>query len=154
MASHAKKRTTGKKTPNHRRTAGFLFAAVAIACVLIAGFFSVNNLIFQLTANQAAGQVVALETARTPEGQVRVPVEYQAVIEFPDRNGQFRRFTDGSTTGEPPAIGSDVTVLYNPKKPSQAKMANYLLIWRAAINAGVGALIAGILAEELLRGSR
>ena len=123
-------------------------------CVLVAGYFAVNNLIFQFTAREAAGEVVALETARTPDGQVRVPVEYQAVIEFPDFNGQFRRFTDGSTTGEPPAIGSDVMVLYNPNRPSEAKMANYLLIWRAAINAGVGALAAGILAEELLRGSR
>ncbi|GAB3713253.1 DUF3592 domain-containing protein [Mariniluteicoccus flavus] len=147
--------TAPSDTPSQLRVRlGWAVAAIAAVLTAVSLFFAVTTLVFALRSGQATGEVIALETARDAQGQVKVPVEYQAVIEFPDHNGQFRRFTDASTTTTPPAIGSEVKVLFDRKRPSKARMEDMSLMYREALTAGVWALAIGIVAEELVRGAR
>lgn len=134
-----------------RRVVGSVIAISAVLLMLVTLFLTISNVVLQLTSLKTTGEVVALETVRGSDGQVRVPVQYQTVIEFPDNNGQFRRFIDVASTGSPPAIGEDVGVLFNPQNPAEARWADYSLIWRGAVAFGVAALVFGIVAEELLR---
>lgn len=134
-----------------RRVLGSIIAISAVLLMLVTLFLAISNGVLQLTSLKATGEVVALETVRNDDGEVRIPVQYQSVIEFTDNNGQSRRFTDVAATGTPPAVGDDVGVLFDPDDPVDARLADYSLIWRRAVEFGVATLVFGIVAEELLR---
>lgn len=134
-----------------RRVIGSITAISAVLLLVVTLAFTISNVVLQLTSLEATGEVIALETVRNDAGEVRVPVQYQTVIEFTDNNGQPRRFTDVAATGTPPAVGDDVGVLFNKNDPAKARLADYSLIWRRAVEFGVATLVFGIVAEELLR---
>lgn len=137
-----------------RRRLGCVVAGLAIALGAVAVGLAASMAVWTLRAGEATGEVVALDAVRGPSGEVRVPAEYRAVIEFPDHNGQFRRFDDPSTTRNPPPIGSEVKVLFDRRRPAKARIENHLLLYGDAITAGVWSLAIGVAAEELLRGAQ
>lgn len=136
---------------HHRREIGLGVGAVALLLALLAGFFAVSNLVFQVRADSASGSVRDLAPIKNADGSVQVPVRYTAHVVFVDAAGARHEFENARAMSDPPAIGDDVPVLYQRENPQQARIANYLQMYREAIVLGVWALIAGILAEELLR---
>lgn len=128
-----------------------MVGAVALLLGLVAVFFAGANLVFQVRAEPATGSVVSLETLKDDVGAVRVPVRYSVKIRFTDVNGDQVEFVDPRPSGEPPAIGDDVPVLYDPAEPTDARIRDYLVMYREAVEFGVAALLAGIVAEELIR---
>lgn len=135
----------------HRRSFGHMVGAVAVLSALVALFFGIGNLLFQVRSEPATGSVLALETLKGPDGQVQVPVRYSVKIRYTDVEGREHVFIDPRPSATPPAIGEDVPLLYKPEHPESARIRNYLVIYREAIFFGVGAVLAGIVAEELLR---
>lgn len=135
-----------------RRLAGLVAAALAAIALLVGIVFASMNLAFQLTATEAVGEVVAVTPVRTEAGEPR-PGEHVLTVEYPDRNGQFRRF-DERVRGEAPAKNDEIAVHYRMGPPVEARIANYWWIWRSATLAGSVALGLGLVAEELLRNRR
>lgn len=135
---------------SRRRIAGLTAAALAVAMFAVGIYFTVNVLGFLMGSVGATGEVVAVETGRTPEGREQTMV----VVEYPDRNGQFRRVTAESPSELPPEVGTDLGVLYDPQRPSEAVINDPSQLWRGVVASGSIAVVLGILAEELLRGSR
>ncbi len=135
----------------HRRTVGKVVGAVAVLLTLAAAFFGAGNLLFQLRAEAATGSVVELETLKDEAGQVRVPVQYTVLVRFTDGSGNTHEFTDPRPLSDPPAVGEDVPVLYAVADPGQARIREYLVMYREAIFCGAWALVLGIAAEELIR---
>lgn len=144
-------RTAYATALRHRRSVGIVLGVVAAVTGLIAVFFAVTNLAFQLGADEATGSVVNLETSKNPDGSVRVPVRYSVVVEFTDTSGDTHRFTDPRATGEPPPIGADVPVLYRPDTPTDARIREPLVMYREAITFGIWSILVAIVAEELIR---
>lgn len=134
-----------------RRLAGLLLAALATAALAVALVFAVLNLTFQLTTSEAVGEVVAVNPV--PEHARTIAATHEVVVEYPDRNGQFRRF-DELVRGVAPTKGDDITVRYRMGPPVEARVANYWWIWRPATIAGAVALVLALGAEELLRNRR
>lgn len=135
----------------HRRTVGKVVGAVAVLLALAAVFFGASNLMFQMRAETATGSVIELETLKDEAGEVRVPVQYTVLVRFTDGAGNTHEFTDPRPLSDPPAVGEDVPVLYAVAEPEQARIREYLVMYREAIFCGVWALVLGIAAEELIR---
>ena len=135
----------------HRRTVGKVVGAVAVLLALAAAFFGASNLMFQLRAETATGSVIELETLKDETGEVRVPVQYIVLVRFTDGAGKTHEFADPRPLSDPPAVDEDVPVLYVATDPEQARIREYLVMYREAIFCGVWALVLGIAAEELIR---
>jgi hypothetical protein len=136
-----------------RRMLGLLTAALAAVALLGALAYSVGNLLFLASTQSVIGEVVAVAEVRRDDG---VPVEgrWRVVVEFPDRNGQFRRFEEEVRPIEAPRNGDEVAVLYQPQPPIEARINNPWWLWRDAAIWGGIALGLGVVAEELLRNRR
>lgn len=141
-------------TDRLRRRIGWACAAVAAVLAAVAIGLAVSTLVYSMRSGEANGEVIALEEVRDEAGQVKAPAEYRLVIEYPDHNGQFRRFTEATTTTEPPAIGSEVKVLFDRRRPANARLEDLELLYHPAVVAGAWALGIGVVAEGLVRGAR
>lgn len=136
-----------------KRVVGLLAAAGAVLALVVALTFAAGNLAFLLTTQGVIGEVVAVDPVT---GQDGVPVEgqYRLEVEFPDRNGQFRRFDEDIRALETPEVGDEIAVRYRPQPPIEARIDQPWWIWRDATIAGGVALGLGVVAEELLRNRR
>lgn len=134
-----------------RRLAGLVLAALATVAMAVALVLAGFNLTFQLTTSEAVGEVVAVSTV--PEQAGVIAPTHEVVVEYPDRNGQSRRF-DELVRGVAPTKGDEVPVRYRMGPPVEARVANYWWIWRPATTAGAVALALALGAEELLRNRR
>lgn len=132
-----------------RRFAGLIALAGAGLALVIGLVFAIQSLMFQVSAAEAAGEVVAVQPVLDAAGRPQID-RHLVVVEFPDRNGQSRRF-DAEVEGQAPEKGAEVPVRYRMGPPVDARLANYWLLWRPATIAGAGALGLGLVAEELLR---
>ncbi|WP_026926553.1 DUF3592 domain-containing protein [Granulicoccus phenolivorans] len=150
---HRARRTRARLTRwlgTRRRVAGLIAGVLAVAMFGVGIVFTVNVLGFLIGSVGATGEVVAVETVRTPDGREQP----QVVVEYPDRNGLFRRVTAESPSEPPPEVGTDLGVLYDPDRPSEAVINDPSQLWRGVVASGSLAFVLGVLAEELLRGSR
>lgn len=136
-----------------RRVIGLLAAASAVIALLVALTFATANLGFLVTTQGVIGEVVAVDPVTSQDG---VPVEgqYRIEVEFPDRNGQFRRFDEDIRALATPKVGDEIAVRYRPQPPIDARIDQPWWIWRDATIAGGVALGLGVIAEELLRNRR
>lgn len=135
-----------------RRTAGLAAVVGAGLALIVALVFSVEALVFQFTTAEAVGEIVAVQPVTHPSGHVRAD-RHVVVVEYPDRNGQFRRF-DQEVDGKAPVKGEEIAVRYRMGPPVQARVANAWWLWRPASIAGAVALVLGLVAEEALRNRR
>lgn len=136
-----------------RRVLGLLTGALAVVVLLVALVVSAGNLMFWASTQSVIGEVVAVETVQDADG---VPVQgrWRVVVEYPDRNGQFRRFDEEVRAVEVLEQGDEVAVRYRPRPPIEARIDNQWWIWRDATILGGVSLGLGVLAEELLRSRR
>lgn len=129
-------------------------AAAATTGLLISLVLASMSLVFLATTVEAVGVVVAVRPdSGATAGQPVRAVRPLLVVEYPDRNGQFRRF-DEKVRGEAPAKGAEIAVRYRMGPPVEARIANYWTIWEPATIAGAVGLGLGLVAEELLRNRR
>lgn len=135
-----------------RRLIGRITAALAGAAVLVALVLSVGNAMFWNQTLTATGEVVAVDPAVDGQGS-HIAGSWMVVIEYPDRNGQFRRF-DEVVGGDPPESGDEIAVRYRPTPPIEARIDNPWWIWRDVTIWGGIAIGLGVVAEELLRNRR
>lgn len=135
-----------------RRVAGLAAAAAAGLALIVALVFSVQALMFQFSTAEAVGEIVAVDPVVDGSGRPRLD-RHVVVVEYPDRNGQFRRF-DQEVEGEAPAKGAEIDVRYRMGPPVEARVANAWWLWRPASVAGAIALMLALVAEECLRTRR
>lgn len=135
-----------------RRALGFATAAGAALAAIVALVFSVQALVFQLSTAEAVGEIVAVAPVFDAAGEPRVDRQV-VVVEYPDRNGQFRRF-DQEVEGGPPEKGAEIVVRYRMGPPVEARVENGWWLWRPASIAGGVALLLALAAEEGLRNRR
>jgi len=135
-----------------RRLGGLVAAATAAVAVVVSVVFAVQALAFQWTTAEAVGEVVAVHPVPDDAGAPQ-PDKHVVVVEYPDRNGQFRRF-DQQITGTAPEKNAELFVRYRMGPPVEARLANLWWLWRPATIASGGALIAAMAAEEALRNRR
>lgn len=113
-----------------------IFTGVAVLMLLVAGIASFNN-IMKVNREESASGVVVDMTKRLEydeEDRDRVIGEiYYPVVEFTAKDGKRRRvqLSEGSW---PPAyeVGEEVTVLYDPDKPLDARIkstGSSVLMW-------------------------
>ena len=135
-----------------RRVVGVASVGGALLAALVAVVFSVQALVFQISTAEAVGEVVAVEPAHTEVGDIQEG-RHHVVVEFPDRNGQFRRF-DELLSWPVPVKGAQIDVRYRMGPPVDARVWNVWRLWQPATLAGGVALGLGLVGEELLRSRR
>ena len=133
--------------------AGQVAAAGAVIALMVALAYAVGNLVFYLTTQDVIGEVIAVEPVKDRDGRP-IPDSYLVEAEFPDRNGQFRRFDEEIHAFEVPEEGDEIPIRYRPRPPVQARVDQPWWIWRDATIVGGVALGLGVVAEELLRNRR
>ena len=129
---------------------GGVFLAVAVIMLGIAAVSAFNTGVALSKEKSTPGRVVELVPRRDQAGQVF----YFPVVEFslPDESRQTVQLSEGSTS---PGYtqGQDVTVLYDPERPTTARiksLGSTLLMWIVPIITGVVGL--AFLAAGLLTG--
>lgn len=132
-----------------RRAFGLAAAAGAGLALIVALVFSVQALVFQFSTSEAVGEIVAVEPVFDAAGQPRRD-RHVVVVEYPDRNGQFRRF-DQEVEGSAPEKGEEIAVRYRMGPPVEGRVANAWWQWRPASIAGGVSLVLALIAEEMLR---
>ena len=95
---------------------------------------------FKANAQSALGRVIGFETYDAPGSDLSDDIHY-AVVLFTLEDGREIRFQGPSRDG-PVNLhkGDEVTVLYNPEDPTDAKVDNFMGLWfSATMLAGLGA---------------
>ncbi|MDO5682001.1 MAG: hypothetical protein Q4G46_04135 [Propionibacteriaceae bacterium] len=132
-----------------RRLIGLVAAGAALVALIVTLVLAAQALYFQVTSAEAVGEVVAVHPVVDDEGTPRAD-RTAVVVEYPDRNGQFRRF-DEQVTGNAPVKGAEVAVHYRMGPPVVARMANPWWLWRPASISSALFLGLALVAEEALR---
>ena len=112
-----------------------VFTGVAILMLLITFVSSANAILKMIREESAQGRVVeVIERREYVNEQDRVTQDYYyPVVEFTSKDGRFHsvQMTEGSSS---PAheVGDEVTVLYNPERPLEARVQSFgssALMW-------------------------
>ena len=126
----------------HRQTSAkaekiilWVFTGVAALMLLIAIVSSVNAILRMAKEQRATGRVVEIvERREYVNEQDRVVQDYYyPVVEFVSRDGRSHtvHMTEGSSAPSH-EVGDEVTVLYNPERPLEARIqsvGSYALMW-------------------------
>ena len=131
-----------KDWEEHRKTSASaekvilgVFTGVAVLMLLIA-FLSSASVILKINSEESApGRVVEIiERREYVNEQDRVVEEYYyPVVEYVSRDGRFHsvQMTEGSSAPSH-EVGNEVTVLYNPERPLEARIKSFgstALMW-------------------------
>ena len=111
------------------------FTGVAILMLLIAFVSSANAILKMVREERAPGRVVEIiERREYVNEQDRVVQDYYyPVVEFVSKDGRFHsvQMNEGSSSPSH-EVGDEVTVLYNPERPLEARVqsfGSYALMW-------------------------
>ncbi len=111
-----------------------IFTGIAVVMLMVAGISTVNIFSKLGREESAPGKVVDVVEQRYEDPETdNVSYYYVPVVEFKSRDGQRMRvqLTEGSN---PPSheVGDEVTVLYEPENPSDARIKSFgstALMW-------------------------
>lgn len=122
------------------RVVGWIFAAVALTLLTIAGVLYYRADQFSAAAIHADGVVERLTASRSSDDTT-----WAAVVRFTDRDGREQQFTESMRTNPPRfAAGAKVPVLYDPQNPTSAVVADF---WGRF---GALTIVAGVAAPFLI----
>ncbi|WP_435736246.1 DUF3592 domain-containing protein [Cellulosimicrobium sp. PMB13] len=137
-----------------RMIVGGVFAAVGLGLVVAAVVIGCSTYSFQQTAERTTGTVVDLDVRWGSHGSRSSSRAEYPVVEF-EADGQRYTVVSAVTGTSHPEIGDDVTVLYDPADPSDARLdsgpLNHAL---EVILGGAGVVFAGFGSSLLVRGLR
>ena len=125
-----------------------LLLALGVGCLLLAGYLSSRTLIFSSGVERASGEVVSYrEISDGDDTRHRPRIRFTTVTgEIVTFDGQF------FTTTKRLAIGSQVPVVYQVRKPTEARVALFVDNWIGpCIAAAIG--LAGVAGGLLVRRS-
>lgn len=112
-----------------------IFTGVAVLMLLIAFVSSASAILKMIREESAPGRVVEIIQRREyVDQQDRVVQDYYyPVVEFTSEDGRFHtvHMTEGSSTPSQ-EVGDEVTVLYNPDRPLEARIQSFgssALMW-------------------------
>jgi hypothetical protein len=112
-----------------------VFTGVAVLMLLIASVSAASAILKIAREERAAGRVVEIIERREYVNQQDRVVQdyYYPVVEFVSRDGRSHtvHMTEGSSVPSH-EVGDEVTVLYNPERPLEARIqsfGNYALMW-------------------------
>lgn len=107
--------------------AALVFAGMGIVAIGVAIKLLLRDRQFRAVALQARGKVVGNQThvseSEDDEGRVSRSTIHTPVVEFKDRHGDQRRVNiKSSEAGVPHAVGTEVTVLYDPNNHKRVEI--------------------------------
>ena len=111
-------------------TLAILFSVISMVLGL---FFFFNNRTFVKNAIRTEGRIINVRKVSTRDGKT----SYGRIFVFTDENNK-EHWIDPSMRICSPAYeaGDTVSVLYNPKKPKEAKIESFIYLWGASAACG------------------
>jgi hypothetical protein len=133
---------------------GAVFAVVGLVLAGVGGVIGYSTYSFQQTAERATGTVVDLDVRwGSHKSRSTSRAEYP-VVEF-EAGGEWYTFRSAVTSTSHPEIGDEVSVLYDPADPADARLDGGLLNHvLELIFGGIGVLFAVVGSSLLVRGLR
>ncbi len=134
--------------------AAFLtFGLIGLVCLIGGLVWGGSRSIVYLTGARATGTVVDFSTSHSRSSDSRATVSYHPVVEF-QADGRTLTIT-GSGQANRPAYdqGQPVTVVYDPRKPTEAVVDDFWQAWAGPlflIVFGVGFVFFGFLAYRMM----
>jgi uncharacterized protein DUF3592 len=109
----------------------WVFSVVGVGMLIAAILLFSSTRRFITSANAAQGTVIDLVRSRSSSSSSGT---YQPVVEFTGAGGQHVEFTS-AVGSNPPAyrVGAAVTVLYDPDRPTHARISSFLSLWFGSI---------------------
>jgi hypothetical protein len=103
----------------------------------LAAFFTWRTSAFIQRSQTATGIVTALVPVTSRDSDSKQTTDYAPVFSFRTENGQTYTVTS-STSSNPPsfAVNEDVTVLYDPADPQQARIDSFVQLWLVPVILG------------------
>ena len=117
----------------------WVFGLIGLGMLVGACLLFLNTRAFVAGASTAQGQVVDLLRSRSSDSET-----YKPVVTFTTADGRQVEFTS-SMGSNPPAFrrGEQVTVLYHPQAPEEARIGSFFSLWGLElILGGMGAFFA------------
>ena len=122
-------------------TLAILFSAISMVLGL---FFFFNNRAFVKNAIRTEGRIVEARIVSTRDGKT----SHKSIFVFTDKNNKEHWIVPSIRISSPAyEAGDTVSVLYNPKKPIEAKIESLMYLWGASVAcgvSGVGSLVVGL----------
>jgi len=119
-----------------------LFLGLGVVFIAIGVLTASGARRFLATAAAAEGRIVDY-TADRDLSDDDDQVMYTPVIEFTTSDERVLRFTAGTSSSSRPAVGRQVTVLYDPAQPERARLKSWAALWMLpVIFGGMGAVLA------------
>jgi hypothetical protein len=127
-----KEKTRRRRTSESASIIRYLFMAIGIGLLVVAGFLYYNTTTFLAEAAKAEGTVMDLVLSRSDDSTT-----YRPLIHFQDQQGETIEFMS-SVGSNPPSYseGDKVEVLYIPSKPQNARVNGWFSLWGAATIVG------------------
>ena len=118
---------------NKIKVIGTLAILFSVISMVLGLFFFFNNRTFVKNAIRTEGRIINVKKVSTRDGKT----SYGWIFVFTDENNK-EHWTDPSIRICSPAYeaGDTVSVLYNPKKPKEAKIESFIYLWGASAACG------------------
>jgi hypothetical protein len=122
-----------KKMSNKIKVIGTLAILFSVISMVLGLFFFFSNRTFVKNAIRTEGRIMDVKQVRTRDGKT----SYKSIFVFTDKNNK-QHWIDPSIRISSPAYeaGDTVSVLYNPKKPIEAKIESFIYLWGASAACG------------------
>jgi len=116
-----------------------LFSGLGLIFIAIGVLTAQGARRFLSTAVAAEGRIVDYTADRDLDDEQTM---YTPVIEFTAADGALQRFSAGVSSSTKPAVGRQVTVLYDPARPERARLKSWAALWMLpTIFSGLGAVL-------------
>lgn len=117
----------------------FLFLAFALILGALVGTYTSWNR--TQTNIEATGVVISQSENLVPDGSST----YNPVIEFVAEDGETYTFRSSSSRSDPPPVGEEIAILYDPDDPTFAEEDSFGGLWLGPVILAVLGLIAAVL---------
>jgi len=129
---------------NKIKVIGTLAILFSVISMVLGLFFFFNNRAFVKNAIRTEGRIVEARIVSTRDGKT----SYKSIFVFTDKNNKEHWIVPSIRISSlAHEAGDTVSVLYNPKKPKEAKIESLMYLWGASVAcgvSGVGSLVVGL----------
>lgn len=124
------------------KAAGWLLIVVGLPILLFGVWYATEMASFMSSTESTTGLVVehkfshGLNTGRREVGTgggTQTTAMFSPVVEFQSADGRVVRFQADWSEGEPPAVGSEIEVLYKSEWPQDARIGGFFNLFGGAL---------------------